>query len=299
MFSLLLLLVVNTGAESQILHFSLTERYALSTFPGEGGFGRISDVSYSLDLDEILVADEVRRRIFTFKSDGTPEQALGVATDIPPPSATVPGGDGKVYIVEARTGKLFTLNRVEGEQVVPFRITGEKIMDEVRVSGLVRSRAGVLYLVTDDGKQIIMCDGEGHYRGMSDRGVRLGRLIAIDVDDRGRIIAATRGLIPLRLFDGSGSFLRNIEIRDLATDMSRSEIGGVAFDAQGRVWLTYPVDGLVRVFDETGTLLDEIGSSEIPGGLFSPADIEITPMGDLLILERGSNRVRCFSMELQ
>lgn len=291
-------LVVQVNSQVEMLTFSLEELYSLVSFPGEGGFAKISDIAYDEVTGKLLVADEGRRRIYVFRSDGSPERILGTSTDIPAPSMIVPGSGPKLFIIESSTGRVFTMSREGSEEVVPFSIHGEVTLGECKAKGMVRGRSGKLYIMGTDGRSLLVCDSGGRFIRKVESGVNLKDLVSMTVDHRGRVLAAKRGMVGLFLFDESGEFLREIVIRDFSTTLALSEIGGVAVDMSGRIWLSYPMEGFLKVFDETGAHIADVGRETIPGGLFSPTDIELTPSGYLMILERGTNSIRCFSVEV-
>jgi DNA-binding beta-propeller fold protein YncE len=291
-------IILTGGTYAAVLDFSLVEMYTLTGFPGEGNFVRISDVAYDVENGEVLVADEGRKRIYLFRSDGTAYKILGISPEIPAPSKIAPGRGGKLFITESSTGRVFALDRVTGEEITGLVVPGEEDAGDAAARGIATNQAGQLYLVGKDEQKFILFDNTGTF--VIDLGSegRLKRFIAMDIDDRGRLLVATKNMTPIHLFDDSGKFLRDVSIRDFSTARMFSDIGGIAFDQLARIWASFPLDDVIRVFDETGSLLAEVKGEEIPGGLFSPTDIEITPIGEVIVLERGFNRVRQFSVEV-
>jgi len=291
-------LLTPTGVQGLPLDIYLSERFVLAGFPGEGNFARVSDVAYDMERGLILVTDEGRKRIYEFRSDGAPENVLGGEADIPFIDEIAAGTGGRLFLLESSTGRVFTMDRVEKEEITPLE--GKKENPEgIFARGITTSRAGTLYLVDLEGKHLNIRDRDGALLTSTKSRQRLKELVAMDIDSRGRVLVATREMNPLHLFDSSGEYSRRVEIRDFTTNLPLSDIGGAAFDQQGRIWVSYPRDGLVRVFDETGAMVSELGKASVPGGLFSPTDLEITPMGDVLILERGYNRIRSFNVDIR
>lgn len=298
-FLLCTALSASAGAPASLIEIRLSEEFVLGGYPGDGSFARVAGIAHDSESGEILVADAGKGRIYVFDTGGEPRGILGDASEIPAASAIVAGRGGSLFVLEEKTGRIFVIDRTAGETACPFSLTGTGEGGEFKARAMAGSSHGTLVFAGADERSLVLCDFGGQVLAHEKARGRLSRLVSITMDTRGRILVAVQSSIPFHLYDRSGKFLRNIEVRDISRGVPYADPGGAAFDSRGRIWASFPVENSIRVFDETGAVVSEIESAEIPGGLLSPTALLVTPLDILVVFERGANRIRGFSPGIQ
>jgi sugar lactone lactonase YvrE len=265
-------------------------------------FRNLSNVAYDGSKDEILITDTDANRVYIFNRRGEISGVLGRGEELQFPTGVVSDGKGTIYVGEKESGviKVFEgeAGRVSGSYrtiVLPVK-EGEK---KASPCGMAISSGGDLLVVDSINGWILVFDPDGEFRYRIGRGGREGKAFSflrdIALDARGYIYAASSGIDPLKVFDQDFNYLHTVQDLLMDTEVVTDPIS-ITVDRKKRLWVLDGAGRNLKIYDPSGHLVQTIKKDEIPGGLFLPLDIEFDVFDNLMILERGADRLRVFSL---
>ena len=127
-------------------------------------------------------------------------------------------------------------------------------------------------------------NGLGHYSGVALNPLSPGAFLGAQVEMRSPL--GTFGTTRLDRFSSSGSLLGSFALP--FTD----SLPPIVTDAAGRIFFPNVDTNSVRVYDQSGTLLEEITCAGCPGGQFGdPASVALNAAGDLYVADANPDRV--------
>jgi serine/threonine protein kinase/DNA-binding beta-propeller fold protein YncE len=116
---------------------------------------------------------------------------------------------------------------------------------------------------------------------------------AVAIDSRGRIYAADSSDHYIRIFDGQGTFQREL----LNKQGKDGGILGLLCDSAGNLYLSDPGNGCVQVMSiEKGTWTRKVGSKGVGEGKMQlPQGIALDRSGQLFVVDYGTSKISVFS----
>jgi sugar lactone lactonase YvrE len=236
----------------------------------------------SFESGEVVILDPSGAVVARIGGDAGLVTPYGVAFD----------AAGRIYVSEVRTGRVkvlgsggaavdeLDLSEIAGRPVSPGRITfGED---------------GHLYVADLSGNELLVLSANGDLlRGIGpfpylQKGglARAGRLMGLS----GRGSAVT-------VFDAAGAKVRSFGEHGEAYERTVSFPTGFAVDAKDRIWIVDAFQHRIKVFSLGGKFLFNVGAPEGTGSpisFFFPVDLCFGAPGELIVLEKGSERIQTF-----
>jgi tripartite motif-containing protein 2/3 len=262
----------------------------------------LKGVAYDGSRDEVLVTDAGAHRVYIFDRRGAIKGILGRREELRYPTGIAVDAKGKIYVGEKESGVIKVFEGAEErfsgtfkEIVLPIR-EGEKRPSPDRMDV---GPEGKLYVVDGTNGWILVFDSDGEFRyrigkgGGSKKGIFMLRDVACD--SRKFVYASSRGIDPLMIYDNEGNYLR--PLRDPGIDIEEIiKPIAIAVDGRNRLWVLDETEMDLWIYDPSGHHVQTIRKGEFQGGLFLPFDMEFDPFDNLYILERGTDRLRVFSL---
>ncbi|HEY6006053.1 MAG TPA: NHL repeat-containing protein [Anaeromyxobacter sp.] len=238
----------------------------------------------SFESGEVIVLDRSGALVARFGAEAGLVTPYGVAVD----------ARGRIFVSEVRTGLIkilgpggatldeIDLSQLAGRTVSPGRISlGED---------------GLLYVADLSGNELLVLKttGElvreiGPFPYLQKGAVlRDGRIVALS----GRGSAVT-------VFDASGARIRSFAEHGEPSERTVSFPTGFAVDGKGRIWIADAFQHRLKVFSLEGKFLYNVGRPEETtesGGFFFPVDLCFGNPGELLVLEKGAERIQTFQV---
>lgn len=225
--------------------------------------------------------------------DGTLVKRMGADSGLVTPYGIALDGKGRIYVSEIKTGflKIFSpigavleeidLGKVMGKAVSPGRIMlGEN---------------GLLYVADLGNKEIIVLNGKGEFVRSMGHFEFLQKAGVINGD---RIIGLSAYGKTVQIFNRDGVPVSSFGTHSgESSDSNFSFPSGFAVDAKGRLWIADAFQHRLKVFTPDGKFLFNYGSLEEKGsGFFFPVDLCFGEDGELIVLEKGGNRIQIFQV---
>lgn len=259
------------------------------TGAGRYAFSRLSALAVSSVSDRFAVADENLNRVFVFQSDGRLAFVIGESGWLAAPVAVCFEGDATLLII---TRSMLVLRVHESMPDVCDTVadlTASAANKLKSISHLTIDKQGYIVLDQENG-QVGLLDSAWSFKrilighGHGSRG-RVWEPTDLEIDLSGRVIVSDRGDYPVQVFTSSGSLLF---AADWSTpDRQRTwEAAAIAVTRQEMIWAADVTNRRWRVYDQTGTQVDEIEFQ--PVGLM-PMAASVTVDNRLIVMdERGT-----------
>ncbi len=290
--------------------------------PTFGGLGsRKGQFAVPVDIElgpenSLYVTDRMGALLQKFYGDGNflgSSNLHGLSDGPGQPWGLAVSGDGVVYVADTfgwriiafdadlRHQKLEFGNKplFDGEPPGPYELYGPRDL-------AIDLRGNLWVTDTGHGRIVVYSSGgefqfqiagpfsqETFHRGSGP--AQFNEPVGIDVAPNGEIVIADMWNARVQILDASGTYLREFPV-----------VGWGGLDAldkpylqvlrDGRIALSLPSLGQVRIYSSTGVLLSTIAPSEEP--LLLPYGIAESPGGKLWVVESGAARVRLFDSAL-
>lgn len=236
----------------------------------------------SFESGEVVVLDRSGVLVTRFGADAGLVTPYGVAVD----------AAGRIYVSELRTGLVkvlgsggapedeLDLSRIAGRPVSPGRIT---LGDD-----------GLVYVADVSGNKVLVVGRQGElvrelgpFQQLQKSGPVAG----------GRILGLSAYGAAVTLFERSGAPVRSFGQHGDPSERNVSFPTGFAVDAKGRIWIADAFQHRIKVFSLAGEFLFNFGRpQETPDGegFFFPVDLCFGAPGELIVLEKGAERIQTF-----
>jgi len=241
---------------------------------------------------ELIVSSFESGEIVMLDRSGALVARLGADAGLVTPYGVAVDPAGRIYVSEVRTGLVkvlspagaavdeFDLSRLAGRTVSPGRIT---LGDD-----------GVLYVADLTGNEILVVNGNGEL-------VRaIGPFPYLQkgaVAKGGRIVGLSARGSAVTVFEASGSRIRSFGEHGDSSDRTVSFPTGFAVDGKGRIWIADAFQHRLKVFSLEGEFLFNFGrpqETKDGEGFSFPVDLCFGGPGELIVLEKGAERIQTF-----
>lgn len=238
----------------------------------------------SFESGEVVVLDRSGAVVTRIGPDAGLVTPYGVAVD----------AAGRIWVSEVRTGLIkilgsggaaleeIDLSRLTGSTVSPGRIT---LGDD-----------GVVYVADLTGNRLLLLKQTGELvRTVGPFPYLQKGGAAKD----GRIVGLSARGTAVTVHDASGAKIRSFGEHGDLTERTVSFPTGFAVDGKGRIWIADAFQHRIKVFSLEGEFLFNVGRlQETAGGegFFFPVDLCFGAPGELIVLEKGAERIQTFQV---
>ncbi len=256
--------------------------------------------STALDNDgNIYVADTGNHRIAIFDSDGNFERIIGSEKDTPFPLGIAVGKNGNIYVTSLMKKQLIILSK-EGKvkKVIKFK-KKETVPLRVLVDGnkLYITSVGQIAVADLNGKIETDWGKEGRALGSFryPNGILVGKigkfgksiLISDSNNNRVQIFSLKKGKPTLKAYLGKPP--KSLKDTDLKFGLPM----GATLDDQGRIYIVDAFNHSVRILDNDGNDIAELGKQGSADGRYHyPTDIKHISGNQFIIADKWNDRIQ-------
>lgn len=276
--------------------YNAPEIRLIAVFQDQGG-EKILRSPLSLVRDhtngDLIVSSFEAGEVVILDKSGALVKRIGEETGLVSPYGVALDAKGLLYVGEVRTGLLkvfspigslvdeFDLSDVMGKTVSPGRI--------------MLGKDGFLYIADLTNNEILIFDLKGKFvRSVG----KFDYLQKGGPDGDDRIIGLSAMGEAVKVFTRGGELLHSFGKHGDSPDKNISFPTGFAVDARKRLWIADAFQHRLKVFSLDGRFLFNFGQMEEKGsGFFFPVDLCFTESGELIVLEKGANRIQIFQVD--
>lgn len=243
---------------------------------------------------ELVVSSFESGELVVLDPSGTLVTRLGADAGLVTPYGVAVDARGRIYVSELRTGLLkilapcgalqdeIDLSALAGRKVSPGRIM---LGDD-----------GVVHVADLSGNKLLLVSAKGElvrelgpFPFLQKGGPAKG----------GRVVALSARGSAVTVLEASGAQVRAFGEHGESSERTVSFPAGFALDGKGRIWIADAFQHRLKVFSLEGKFLYNVGRSEGPqerGGFFFPVDLCFGEAGELIVLEKGAERIQRFTI---
>jgi sugar lactone lactonase YvrE len=311
-----LLAIVILIAAYDVRSQDLVERVTFNAVTYDDGSGGSLRNPWSASFDdrarELFICDAGNGRIVIYDDDLTPRYSFthfvtprsGAELTRGEPRATVTNSQGDIFIVDNLApyidvadfrGAVFT-------RIYPNRLLGDTTL-QLRPQALAIDSADNLYVIVSGDKQtVLVLDRDYNLkRQFGQKGTApkdFSAPVAI-AEHKGLLYISDMYAIPaLKVFDTTGTYLRGFGAHDVdRADLSFPSAIVISEDTSGAplIWVADNLRQVIKVYDETGTWLANVGGFGDQLGEFRyPSGLAIEGNSTFFVVERFGNRIQRF-----
>lgn len=255
----------------------------LSSIKGPSGqFVQPRDVATSSD-GQIYVVDSGARRCSIFTHDGAPVGRF--QAEFVEPFAVVVAPGGQVLVLDSKGREPIMMFTPDGRLL--SQMGGNLGMYSPR--GLSVDPSGALYVVDTGRGRVLKLASTGQLLAEFRGAGQLAQPVAVAVAENGTMYVVDAENHQLLVLDAQDEVLRSWAIMPSTT----IDAAHVALGPRGELYISDPGAGIVRVFDQQGKTLAELGTLGAGNGQFDvPTGIRVDAQGQLWIADTGNKRVQ-------
>ena len=243
-----------------------------------GLFGTSSGLAGVFKANRLFVASSVGSRIDMFDQGTVAGAPLGGALSYPVDLTF--GPDGLLYVIASSANEIVQIDSA-GTVVNSF---GSSFID---AAGLMAFGAdGRLYVVSTNNTKVLIFNTSGVKLGEFSTGADMAWPVGIDIGPDGHIYLGDWLSGVIDEYDPSGQHLR-----EFGTNLDSP--AGMTFGPNGRLYVTSQGRDSIKVLDETGTEVDEIGFNTT---LSFPLTCVFGPDGHLWVSCQATDEVLAFDL---
>lgn len=245
---------------------------------------------------DIYVADTGNNRIVIFDSRGRHKSTVTVKKN--PKSAALEYGDlaTPLGVTVDRRGRIFTTSLDSG--IIMFSAGGKKLR-QWPVRAIQAFAKGDRIYITTLGSVYAMNSKGDIVQHIGTKGRRLGQFESpqdLTVDKGGRIIVSDSQNMRVQLFNKKGDIVayKGTPAKGMGDNDRLFGLGtGITHDDQGRIYIADAFHHAIRIFDQKGNDLGEIGDQGEADGLFNyPSDIFFMGGNTFAVADKWNDRIQ-------
>lgn len=241
---------------------------------------------------DLFVTNFSAGEVVVINRNGELVKRMGGESNLVAPYGIALDAKGRIYVSDIKSGFLLVfspigtvldeidLGRVMGKSVSPGRIMLEK--------------DGQIYVADLANNEIIVLSGKGEFvRSMGE----FELLQKAGLINGNRVIGLSAYGKAVKIFTGEGVPISSFGSHVESSESNFSFPSGFAVDPKGRLWIADAFQHRLKVFSPDGTFLFNYGRlEEKGGGFFFPVDLCFGEKGELIVLEKGGNRIQIFQV---
>lgn len=247
----------------------------------------------------VIVCDRGANAIHVLDGEKSFRIVAGPNHRLVKPNGVAVDGDDNIYVSDSETG-LVTVYDPDGRFLRHIgKLSNETIFEWP--AGIAVDRAnGRLYVVDMTRGRLFILNLQGR---IIDRvGVRHGGASSVVLDhptevvvNNGRVAVLDAAGSRVQVMDGSGRLLSRFDIA--VRDFNGAHERGISLDLNGNVYVTNLMNAAVRVYSDSGRLIDSFGMPGTGAGQFlSPGGLWIDTANRIYISDTGNRRVQVFQL---
>lgn len=263
------------------------------------------DKPESVGIDEdnnIYVADTGNHRIAVFDSNGNFKRVFGDIKTVPYPLSVAVAKSGKMYVTSLMYQRLTILDK-SGK---PLKVIGFKKKAEIPLR--VKIHKNKLYMTTVGHLMVLNMDGKIEKKfGKEGRainqfeypnGIVIGKVDKL----KDGIVVSDSNNNRIQIFTNKGkpfAYLGNPPKNLKDTSLTFGLPTGIDMDEEGRVFVMDSLNHSVRIFDNKGNDLGELGQQgSTDGTYYYPTDIVHVEGKRFIITDKWNDRVQICELEI-
>ncbi len=261
--------------------------------PSQGAPGRLSQPrGVAVDAQgNVYIADFGNDRVQKFGPDGAFLKTWGAHGNLPSqfkqPGDLAVGRDGLLYVADTWNQRVQVFSPegdYQREWAGPY--FGPR--------GIAVAPDGTAYLADTGNHRIRRFKADGvedlNWGGLGTEPGQFTEPVGVAVDDKGDVYVADNGNARVQIFDRDGKYLDAFEVDGWQQKVFSEP--HLTVTPEGTIWLTVPVERVVRAYDRSGKLLKEIAGGNQPGAPFDrPMGIDYDPRTRELVVTDLENRL--------
>lgn len=261
--------------------------------PTQGAPGRLSQPrGVAIDAQgNAYVADFGNDRMQKFGPDGSFLKTWGAHGNVPSqfnqPGDVAVGPDGDVYVADTWNQRVQVFSP-EGDYRREWagKYFGPR--------GIAVAPDGTVYLADTGNHRVWRYRPDGaeelNWGGLGTEPGQFTEPVGIAVDKSGHVYVADNGNARVQIFDRDGKYLDSFEVDGWQQKVFSEP--HLVITPERTIWMTVPVQRVVRAYDRSGKLLKEITGGNEPGAPFDrPMGIDYDPRTRELVITDLENRL--------
>ncbi|MDX2166123.1 MAG: DUF2298 domain-containing protein [Deltaproteobacteria bacterium] len=262
--------------------------------PPQGAPGQLSQPrGLALDKDgNVYVADFGNERIQKFTPEFGFVKEWGSRGELPSqfkqPGDVAVGPDGLVYVADTWNQRVQVFTP-EGEYKKEW---ADKYYGPRGIG--IAPKSGKIYLADTGNHKVRRFSPDGveelSFGSLGKEPGQFTEPVGVAVDDAGTVYVVDNGNARLQMFDADGKLLGSFPVEGWQQKVFSEP--HVTVTPDGVIWVSVPVEQLIRAYDKSGTVLKEVKGGDDPALPFDrPMGIKYDPRNDTLVIADLENRL--------
>ena len=274
---------------------SIRMRFVVSIYTDERGASLRHPESVFMEGKNLLVADSQNSRLLRYTYE---DRSIKGGTEIKVAQLTYPlhvklNSKGEIYALDGRLNRIVMLSPV-GEFKAYLTPVGIPSPESFAVVSFTTDSEDHIYILDTLSRRVIQLNSEGSYQRHVTFPLESGSFTDVAVDSRGTIFIIDSG--NARVYSAAKDAPVFTPVGERLNKYVRCPTA-IAVDRQGIIYLVDHNGASVLMISQNGSVIgQQLSMGWNDGLLYYPSQLCINDKGDVVIADRGNNRIQIFTV---